>query len=462
MIVPSQFAANYYQAALGLECDVLPYPIDWQRARVERVEPKYVVFLNPIPEKGVFAFARIADELGRTRPDIPLLVVESRGTEADLASCGLDLRAHGNVNLMPSTSDPKSFWRVARFCLLPSLWWENQPLTVVEAMLNGIPVIGSDRGGIPETLGNAGLVLPLPMRLTAHTRLLPTAEEVAPWVETIVRLWDDEPFYQDQCRRSLAEAERRKPENVEDKYIRFFQNLRSHSSPRRVNPSSTNKAVVLVPHLNGIMAECETSLRALEREGVRVVRSEGSSQIDLARNMLASDALHDGRESIFFIDADIGFEVRDALRLLARPEPVVCGVYAKKGSRELTSRFASGIHTVEFGANGGLYPLQHAAGGFLRVKTSVLQTMIKELRLPLCNARWSRGFWPFFQPMIVPLDDGHHHYLSEDWFFSERLAQIGVVPLAETTIRLWHYGRYPFGWEDAGSGPPAAHRTVLL
>ena len=44
---------------------------------------------------------------------------------------------------------------------MPSLWWENQPLVAIEAMINGIPVIGSDRGGIPESLGEAGS-LPCP------------------------------------------------------------------------------------------------------------------------------------------------------------------------------------------------------------------------------------------------------------------------------------------------------------
>ena len=34
------------------------------------------------------------------------------------------------------------------------------------------------------------------------------------------------------------------------------------------------------------------------------------------------------------------------------------------------------------------------------------------------------------------------------------LAQIGITPLADTSIRLWHWGRYGFGWEDAGSTSP--------
>ena len=77
--------------------------------------------------------------------------------------------------------------------------------------------------------------------------------------------------------------------------------------------------------------------------------------------------------------------------------------------------------------------------------------MIEELRLPLCNTEWGRGVWPFFLPMIVPQGSDQQQYLSEDWAFGYRLGQLGVTPLADTLIRLWHWGRYCYGWEDAGS-----------
>jgi glycosyltransferase involved in cell wall biosynthesis len=147
VVVASQFAAAHYKAALGLDCTVIPNLVDFERVRAADRQPAYVVFVNPTIEKGVALFARIADELGKTRPDIPFLVVEGRGTEADVAACGLDLRAHGNVFFHEHTSDPRRFWRLARICLLPSLVAENQPLVAVEAMINGVPVIGSDRGG---------------------------------------------------------------------------------------------------------------------------------------------------------------------------------------------------------------------------------------------------------------------------------------------------------------------------
>jgi glycosyltransferase involved in cell wall biosynthesis len=226
VIVPSRYAARYYHEILGLDCKVLPNLIDVERARADDHERRYLVAVNPSYEKGVYVLARIADELGRRRPDIPLLIVEGRGSERTLVDCGLDLRENGNVSLMTHTHDPRHFWSVAKLCVMPSLWMENQPLVAIEAMVNGVPVIGSDRGGIPETLGNAGIVLPIPERITPITRMLPTAEEVAPWVEAVIRLWDDEEFYADHQRRALAESRRWSPEVREPQYVRFFSDLR--------------------------------------------------------------------------------------------------------------------------------------------------------------------------------------------------------------------------------------------
>ena len=49
---------------------------------------------------------------------------------------------------------------------------------------------------MPETLGDGGIALPLPERLTPVSKILPTAEEVEPWVEAIIGLWDNPAWYQ--------------------------------------------------------------------------------------------------------------------------------------------------------------------------------------------------------------------------------------------------------------------------
>jgi len=215
------------------------YLIDLGRVRVDRPDPRFLTFVNPCPDKGLYPFARIADELGRRRPEIPLLVVESRGTRRDLDACGLDLRRHPNIHLMPQTSDPREFWGLTRVCLVPSVGRESQGLVAVEAMANGIPVVASDRGALPETLGDAGVVLPLPDHLTPGSRHLPTAEEVAPWVEAVLRLWDDAEFFAVHAERATAEARRWDPGAMTARYARFFAGLSPHGG---VNQATTRGA----------------------------------------------------------------------------------------------------------------------------------------------------------------------------------------------------------------------------
>ena len=83
---------------------------------------------------------------------------------------------------------------------------ENAGLVAMEAMLNGIPVLASNRGGLPETIGDAGFLFDIPAKYTPETRAVPTAEEVEPWVETIIRLWDDAAEYERWSRAARERA----------------------------------------------------------------------------------------------------------------------------------------------------------------------------------------------------------------------------------------------------------------
>jgi len=40
--------------------------------------------------------------------------------------------------------------------VVPSLWWENSPLTIHEAFQRGVPVLTSDRGGMAELVARGG------------------------------------------------------------------------------------------------------------------------------------------------------------------------------------------------------------------------------------------------------------------------------------------------------------------
>ena len=195
----------------------------------ENPEPKFVTFINPQPEKGASVFARIALELGRRRPDIPLLVVEGRGKADGLAGLPVDLSGLANLNRMANTPDPRDFYGVSRLVLMPSLWRESLGRVPIEAMANGIPVLASDRGALPETLGDAGFVFTIPDRCTPSSNIVPTAQEVGPWVAVIERLWDDPEFEAEHRRRAKAEAVRWDSDRLAEQYEMFFETARPTS-----------------------------------------------------------------------------------------------------------------------------------------------------------------------------------------------------------------------------------------
>jgi glycosyltransferase involved in cell wall biosynthesis len=461
VIAPSEFAARYHRDALGLDCTALPYPVDPDRTAAEPLGPGYVTFIDPTPSRGLYPFARVADELGRLRPDVPLLVVESEGEAAALDACGLDLSARGNLSVLPRVPDPRTYWSVTRVCLTPWLGWEDHPAAAAEALLNGIPVVASDRGALPETLGGAGVVLSLPDRLTPATRSLPTAEEVRPWVEAVIRLWDDQAHYEEARRRALAEAPRWDPAALLPRYERLLAGLRQGRAAADAAPPGRGGWLTVVVYRDAVGAGCEAGLRGLERAGVRVERVRDWSGDDVALSRVASGALAGGVEALLLVDPGVGFDAADALRLLARPEPVVAGVYDERGLDRPSCVFADDPAPVVFGPGAeGAYPLASAPAGFLRVRADALRRVAEALDLPLCDAASGPGFRPFFQPLVVPADGGGARYLGPAEAFSRRLALAGFTPLADTSVRLHRPARYLASWEDVYGdpvwpGPPA-------
>jgi hypothetical protein len=224
--------------------------------------------------------------------------------------------------------------------------------------------------------------------------------------------------------------------------------------PRRADlaaagPLDPRRCVVLVPHTGQIAPPCEDGLRELERRGYPVRRVVGYAAIDQGRGQMATDALLEGFEETMWVDSDIGFDADAVERLRAHRQPIVCGIYPQKGRRVLSSHVMPGTPNIVFGQHGALVEVLYAGGGFLLVRRQVYTHIQRQLRLPVCNERFGHPMIPFFQPMVRPDDDGFW-YLAEDWAFCERARQCGYRVMADTTIRLWHLGSYPFGWEDAG------------
>jgi glycosyltransferase involved in cell wall biosynthesis len=53
----------------------------------------------------------------------------------------------------------KEVYESAKVVLIPSVWEEPFGRIAVKAGINGIPSIASDSGGLPESVGNGGIII---------------------------------------------------------------------------------------------------------------------------------------------------------------------------------------------------------------------------------------------------------------------------------------------------------------
>ena len=207
IVVPSEYVRKRYRERLGLDARVLAPLIDPAKVVATERTPRYLTFVTPTAEKGLYFFVGIARELNERRPDVPILIVEGRGKVRELGNIP-EARGLTNLHVLERASSPHEFLRETRILLLPSLCEETFGRVVVEAGMNDIPVVCANRGAIPEVVGNAGFVLPIPSRFQTEGRLIPTSEEMAPWFAAIVSLWDDESL-RDRVGVQLRERVRR-------------------------------------------------------------------------------------------------------------------------------------------------------------------------------------------------------------------------------------------------------------
>jgi glycosyltransferase involved in cell wall biosynthesis len=225
ILVPSNSLADFYSQKLGIRSSVL-YPFfKSNRCLASERNPRFVTFMNPVPEKGLTLFARLVAEALQQLPRAEFLVVEGRWTQADVGQTGLKLDRIPNVRVIPHQRDVRKVYAETRVLLHPSFWVEAFGRTIVEAQLNGIPVIASRRGGIPEGLNGAGFLLDIPDRCTKNYMAIPSPEEVQPWIDQLRVLLENKEAYDEAQRRAIQAAQAFRPDKIVERAIEMFNEL---------------------------------------------------------------------------------------------------------------------------------------------------------------------------------------------------------------------------------------------
>ncbi len=207
------------------------------------------------------------------------------------------------------------------------------------------------------------------------------------------------------------------------------------------------------------------------------------SLITRGRCILAERAMKSNATHLFFIDADIGFEVQSVLRMIAFDAPVCTGIYAKKGlNYSDVSKCKPTPHTtpqdpqdpkeqqipdpsyparladaaLNFNINltpekknhtvtSGFIKVHDAATGFFLIRMDCLRKL-REIYQPthlvkndIPNSRDAMPeYVALFETVICPTS---HRLLSEDYAFCRKCQEHGFDVYADITATLTHTGQ---------------------
>ncbi|UVK39160.1 glycosyltransferase [Mesorhizobium sp. AR10] len=190
-IANSDFTARTYKEKFDIDSTVIPPTIN-PASYSTLTTGEFVTMINPYEEKGFDLAVRIAAACS----EIPFLLVESWKLDDDHRARIMETIApFKNITLESRTNDMKTVYGRTKILLAPSKWEEAWGRVASEAHCSGIPVVGSRRGGLPEAIGDGGVVLDYDAPL-------------ADWVAAVRRLWSDEAEYKRLSAAALQFSER--------------------------------------------------------------------------------------------------------------------------------------------------------------------------------------------------------------------------------------------------------------
>jgi glycosyltransferase involved in cell wall biosynthesis len=150
IIVPSRFFMQKF-IEWGWSSDKFVYIPNYVDARQysPQFQPgSYFLYFGRLaPEKGVGTLLRAAHAAG-----VPLKVVGTGPEALQLEALRDQLGSSAEFLGFKSGEELHALVREARAVVLPSEWYENAPISVLESFALGKPVIGARIGGIPELI----------------------------------------------------------------------------------------------------------------------------------------------------------------------------------------------------------------------------------------------------------------------------------------------------------------------
>ena len=116
-------------------------------------DEKYILYFGRLSkEKGVLTLLKAYQKL---KTSVPLKILGSGSMESELKDYAKENNVK-NVDFLGHISGNalSNYIKNAYVTIVPSEWYENNPMTIIESYTLSVPVIGSNVGGIPEIIQN--------------------------------------------------------------------------------------------------------------------------------------------------------------------------------------------------------------------------------------------------------------------------------------------------------------------
>ncbi len=182
------------------------------------------------------------------------------------------------------------------------------------------------------------------------------------------------------------------------------------------------------------MAICATCLE-LAREGVTFSMSVkwGNCYVDQVRSIIAREFLQTKAQYLFMIDADMLWEPKDFLQVLAHATVMDCVSVAyrmKEEAEKYTVCIPNPATTNEYGC----VPLLGGGLGFCCVQRKVIEALSEKAEC-VNMGQWLKLPWLF---RCRPKDG---FYQGEDMAFFDDLRDAGFEPYLDMNVSIGHLGR---------------------
>ncbi|HIV54226.1 MAG TPA: glycosyltransferase [Candidatus Anaerobiospirillum stercoravium] len=201
VLTDSHTTAQLYAEREHINCTPIGQFIEPKYVVAATRTPTFVTMVNPDLSKGLALFAKLVHTCKTALPDVKFLVVNSRANFVAglpyLHEQGSKVHPYqasdfDNVLMANATNDMRLVYERSKVVIVPSLAYESWGRIASEALLNDIPVLGSKIGGIPEAINGGGIVLEPPAACVQDYTALPSDAEIAPWVDSLKRLLQED------------------------------------------------------------------------------------------------------------------------------------------------------------------------------------------------------------------------------------------------------------------------------